>query len=285
MPDTDYTPLPEDVLRAIAIAYYSNRARQAVKVDKPVIVLVGGQPGAGKTSAAHVAKKDLLAAGGLIHIDADKFHSRLPNADQYDPTQTHADCKRIADFVRELAIQGRRNILQEGLFRKTDDLTHQVEAAHRNGYRCEVIAMAVSREESRLSVLERREAFRDAYGYVRDVSEEKQDAAFEGFTTNICNAVGLDRVRVVTRAGAVIYDSHGQSRCRSIGEALAYGRKLSAQQVTDFTRRWQSLKKECENKGVPQSEQARVVAAQALFRKFVASRPEKEIAADDEHER
>lgn len=269
----DYRPLADEQIGAIAQAYYSLRATETDRQDTPTIILVGGQPGAGKTTAAHVAFNDLNKRGGFIHIDTDAFHKRVSGSQDFTSTETHDDCKKIAVRVRALAIAGGRNILEEGLFRHQDALSRRIQEAHDEGYSCEIIAVATSREQSRLSVLERREAFRDSRGYVRDVSEIKQDMGYTGFTENmIRDAAKFDRVRIVNRGGENLYDSiNGRGKYGSVYEALKQGRELSDQQIAMLNSQWIALKSSCVEKRIPADELARVDEGRRLFELFKSS--------------
>jgi len=267
----DYIPLTDKEIARLARYHYENIVPFTEAQERPTIMLVGGQPGAGKTTATETATAELYQKGGVIHVDADVFHLQINNIkkDQFTTSQTHEDCKKIAMRVRDYAFEGKRNILEEGLFRHHDSLSSLAERAHKYGYTCEIIAIATSREQSRLSVLERREVFRDTFGYVRDVPESKQDAGYEGITENLLKDGGkLDRVRVMDRAGALLYDSAGGGQCRSVYEGLEKGRSLSDEQVASITKQWEALRQACVDKRIPKGELARVDEAIMLFDGF-----------------
>jgi hypothetical protein len=270
----NYIPISEEKIKTIANKYYSRQLDSADRQDIPTLVLIGGQPGAGKTAAANVAMEYLDKKGGFIHIDADAFHAKIKELKEFDKkditaSQTHNDCKKIAACVRELAVDGCRNVLEEGLFRHPDDLSKRADQFHKMGYRCEVIGVATSRELSRFGVLERREGFRDVHGYVRDVPEAKQDAAYEGFTENLLKgASSFDRVRVINRGGDMLYDSGGGGRYKSVHEALEEGRKLHDGQIAALAKQWADLRDECVKKGIPADELARVDEGTRLFEEF-----------------
>ncbi|MDR2208482.1 MAG: zeta toxin family protein [Azoarcus sp.] len=267
----DYIPLSDEEIALLAQEHYENIVPLAKAQKTPTMMLVGGQPGAGKSYATEAARAELYQTGGVIHIDADEFHSRINRLkrETFTASQTHSDCKKIALLVRDHAFEGKRNILEEGLFRRPDALSSLAERAHRSGYKCEIIAIAVSREQSRLSVLERREFFRDACGYVRDISEDKQDVAYKGFTEALLkDADKFDRVRVMGRAGVLFYDSEGGGPCQSVHEGLEKGRSLSDEQVVALTRQWEALHGSCVTKGIPAEELARVDEGILFFNAF-----------------
>ncbi|MDR2208485.1 MAG: zeta toxin family protein [Azoarcus sp.] len=267
----DYIPLTDEEIALLARWRYKDIESFTKAQKSPTIMLVGGQPGAGKSHATKPARAELYYEGGAVHIDTDMFHSRINKfkKEQFTSTQTHKDCKKIAMLVRDYAFEGKRNILEEGLFRHPGSLSNIAEHAHRSGYKCEIIAVATSREQSRLSVLERREFFRDTCGYMRDVPESKQDIGYEGFTENLLkDADKLDRVRVVDRADTLFYDSEGGGLYQSVHEGLEKSRCLSGEQVAALTRQWEALRESCANKGIPAEELARVDEGIQLFNAF-----------------
>ncbi|MCL2876796.1 MAG: zeta toxin family protein, partial [Betaproteobacteria bacterium] len=228
--------------------------------------------------ASETVKAEFNQKGGFVHVDPDKFHGDIEDLKKgkYTSSETISDCKKIALLVRDYAVEGRRNILEEGIYRFPNSLSDPAERAHRTGYACEIIAIATPREESRLSVLERRENVRDKHGYVRDVPESVQDQSYNAFRENLLkdadrpggDAAKLDRVRVMDRAGGLLYDSAGDGLYKDVIEALDKGRSLTNEQVTALTRRWEALREACIEKGIPGDELARVDEGIQLFKGY-----------------
>ncbi|MCL2875369.1 MAG: zeta toxin family protein [Betaproteobacteria bacterium] len=271
---TNYAPLTDEEITILAREYYNRFGAVTEEQETPTIMLIGGQPGAGKSFAVNAVTPNLFQKGGVIYIDADAFHDDIKDSknEQYTATETHTDCKKIAMLVRDYAFENKRNILEEGLFRHHDSLSSIVERAHQTGYKCEIIVMAVSREQSRLSVLERREIFRDTYGYLRDIPENKQDMAYEGFIENILkDANKLDRLRVMNRACELLYDSAGDGLYKDIIEALEKGQRLTDEHVATLTHQWEALQNICAGKGIPSDELTRVDEGIMLFRRYQSS--------------
>lgn len=271
---SNYTPLTDDEVDLIAQSVWAQHASRSDRQDLPTLILVGGQSGAGKTAASNWAKLDLSTKGGFVHIDTDAFHAQVEEIKKENlaSTQTHEDCRKIAMCVLGFAMNGGRNVLEEGVFRRSGILEDRLESAQKLGYRCEIIGIATSRETSRLSVLERREEFRKHYGYIRDVPEEKQDQGFNGFTENfIKSAAKYDRVRVVNRDGELLYDNVGNGKYRSVAEAMEEGRRLTDQQICKLSERWNGLLQECIAKNIPSDELARVHESRTKFEAFASS--------------
>ncbi len=65
-----------------------------------------------------MVKAELTMQGGCVHVDADRMRERIRVGDS-KPTseQTQADAGRLVAVLRDQAIQGCRNIVEEGTFR------------------------------------------------------------------------------------------------------------------------------------------------------------------------
>ncbi|MDR3299060.1 MAG: zeta toxin family protein [Candidatus Accumulibacter sp.] len=266
----DYIPLSDEKVELLAEKFYGDA--DATRQDKPTIIFVAGQPGAGKSRASEVAKAELERSGGYVHIDADVLRLSIPNAKNFSATQSQPDCGRILAHLETLAIGGRRNIVQEGTLGKESDFLDRVNRLRETGYNIEVIGIAVSLEQSRFSVLKRREDLRDNGDYPRDVPHDYQESAYKGFTHNMTNNTAtLERVRVVNRDGVALYDSANlaASPHKNVPEALENGRKLSDKQITELVGEWQKLHEYCETKDIPKEDMARLLEEKERFDAFV----------------
>jgi hypothetical protein len=117
-----YKSLSGDEISEISSAHYKQRERKTSPrnlPEQPVITFVAAQPGAGKSAAATDAKNTAKQHGGYIHVDADVMRRKIPIFGDSKPTseETQVDAGRLANAVRALAIEGRRNIIEEGTLR------------------------------------------------------------------------------------------------------------------------------------------------------------------------
>lgn len=74
----EYTPLSAEGKARILNGFMKPRLSRTQSVEQPKIVLVGAQPGAGKSKAASLAKSELRQEGGYIHVDADIMRALIP---------------------------------------------------------------------------------------------------------------------------------------------------------------------------------------------------------------
>lgn len=68
-----YEPLTPAEVAAIAEKYYLKCAPKAAAQEKPAMVLIGAQPGAGKSAVSNAVSAELFTRGGSIHVDADRM--------------------------------------------------------------------------------------------------------------------------------------------------------------------------------------------------------------------
>ena len=252
----DYKPLTDNEVRETAGAYYAERQEKSLPQERPTMVLVGGQSGAGKSEASAVVKAELGAKGGYVLVDADRMRERIPlGGSKPTSEQTQPDARRLVSVLRDMAIDARRNIVEEGTFKDPAAMNKAVQAMHSKGYQVELYAVATPREESLVGIYvryEKQHAQEEAVN-PRFVSEKYHDEAMQGFESTLARtAAQLDRVRVADRSGAVLYDSAVQTNKQPNAlEALAAGRKLSDNKLAEVTKAWGAVEAVARQRGAP----------------------------------
>jgi hypothetical protein len=257
-----YKNLSDDQIRQIGAEYFSERKEKSHARKEPVIVFVGAQPGAGKSVTAEVIRRELIARGGYIHVDADRMRVRIPTGKAKPSSEeTQTDAGKLANAVRALAIDGRRNIIEEGTLRSPGVMGTVASMAHSQGYRVELVALAAHKEESLLGVYERfeKQHLNPALN-PRFVSENYHDDAFNGFTKNVAkDADKFDRVRVVNREGQMLFDSAApENGYPSANEALQQGRELTPKRRSTIMASWEEVKKLAEVRNAPREYLGRI---------------------------
>ena len=259
-----YRSLSAAEVKLIAGDYYQERARKAQAVEAPRVVLVGGQPGAGKSKAAELVRDELSRQGGYIHIDADRMRERIPLGGSRPTSQeTQADAGRLVQALRTLAVEGKRNVLEEGTYRDSAAAESFLRARRGDGYSVELLAVATPRAQSVLGVYKRHED-QHASQVVnpRMVEESYHDLAMAGFRDTL-SRVGhlLDRVRVVDRDGAVLYDSaRAENQHASALAALDEGQRLKPERLEAVASDWQTVAAAAAGRGAPKPYQDAVQA-------------------------
>lgn len=238
-----YKPLSDAAVAAIAKEYFDQRALRASPQEQPRAVLVGGQPGAGKSAAGSVVRDELKSLGGFIHIDADRMREEIPiGRSNPASSETQADAGRLVSALRLMAIEGRRNIVEEGTFRDPQATRRFVDRLHELGYKVELVAVATHQEESLLGIYQRHERQHERGNpNPRFVTKEYHDAAMRGFDASVSQlARQLDRLRVINRGGELLYDSQRQTR-EEASQALQDARNIPVSRLALLADAWAAV--------------------------------------------
>jgi len=216
-PEMDELRITRDEAKEIVSDYLATSGvlHKTFPQKTPTIVLVAGQPGAGKTGLAEESKSYLRERGGYIRIDADRLREMLPyypRLAQEDPLNASARSQQDASLcvqeLRKMAIEEKRNIMEEGTFRSPDDAERFVSALKTAGNRVELRILAVPPEHSLLGIYQRYEEQLEGGIIPRNVKDAYHNAAFVGLRKTIARVETMvDRCTVHNRDGNVLHDS------------------------------------------------------------------------------
>ncbi|WP_424467218.1 zeta toxin family protein [Pseudoclavibacter helvolus] len=178
----------------------------------PTLVLVGAQPGAGKTRAVSRASQETGAAVTVVGDDLRRFHPDYGQVMREDPLRmpevtaqaAGAWARMSSDYLRERGA----SVVFETTFRQPDAVVATAKEFRDAGYRVEVRALAVPEAVSRLGVLSRyAEQVRDQ-GAGRWTPQSFHDVAAEQMPKSLERVIAeghVDRVLVVDRPGRTLY--------------------------------------------------------------------------------
>lgn len=190
--------------------------------DRPVAIILGGQPGAGKAALASAALDEL--ASNAVKIDADELRKNHPGYialmrenDRTAADRTHGDAGVWAVKLTSAAIAARRNLVVDGTMRDPDNLAKLCCKLRDAGYKIDARVMAVNALVSRLSIHERYERQVQANGFGRWSNRDKHDAAFAGVPLTVEK---LEAEQLVDRMTVYVRNS----------DAPVYGNRLVAAQ-------------------------------------------------------
>jgi predicted ABC-type ATPase len=113
----------------------------AQEVLKPKLILLGGQPGSGKTrSLVPAAERDLAASGQAMLIDADQLRVNHPGwqdalleDDVTAAEKIHADARKWVRKACALAIEKRCNVILDGTLASPQSIMQVIEQFHEAG--------------------------------------------------------------------------------------------------------------------------------------------------------
>ncbi|MEU3619818.1 zeta toxin family protein [Streptomyces sp. NPDC006872] len=186
----------------------------AVAQAQPVVVIIAGQPGAGKTEIADLVQAVLDRRGGAVRVGRDLYkplHRHYSNALAADVRTAGAlvrtDTARwqaaVEAHVREMGFDA----VVESALAAPGDFRASSLAYRAAGHRIEVVALATAEAHSQLGIVDRF-LTKTANGGGRYVSWENHDTCAKNLpaTLAVLETEQLaDRVTVVRRDGTVLY--------------------------------------------------------------------------------
>ena len=244
----------------------------AVAQERPVVVFVAGQAGAGKTAVVDLVHAALTSRGGAVRVDRDLYKTLHPDYRRLlaedvrtAGVRVREDTYRWAAQVENLLRQGRYDAVVEAPLGRPEEFWAQIAAYRRADYRIEVVALAVPQALSQLGVLDRYLNLA-AEGRPRYVGWDNQEACAAALVTML-TAVETehlaDRVFVVRRStGAVlepVYDNElglDGSWVRPVRAAQAVvaerARWWDAAQTGAFRRQLAAVDRRAHDPGLPE---------------------------------
>ncbi|MGW1412631.1 zeta toxin family protein [Streptomyces sp. NPDC002403] len=134
----------------------------AARQSHPVVVIVGGQPGAGKTQIADLVQGVLNRRGGAVRVARDLYKATHRHYDALLAADVRtAGAKVRPDTSRwqaeaEEHIRARRfDAVVESALADPDETRASSAAYRRSGHRIEVVALATPEALSQLGILDR----------------------------------------------------------------------------------------------------------------------------------
>jgi pantothenate kinase-related protein Tda10 len=189
-------------------------ARGVVTQERPVVVFVAGQPGAGKTVIADLVQAVLDRRGGAVRVGADLYkslHRSYAEALSKDVrtagAAVRADTRRwqaeVEAYVRDRGFDA----VVETALADVDGFRVDAAAYRWAGYRVEVLALATPEALSQLGILDRyvTGAFDGAGRYVSWENHDACARALPGVLEAVEAEQLADRVTVVRRDGTALY--------------------------------------------------------------------------------
>lgn len=265
----DIHPLPEAESERI----YRERIRPLVlpdelaPVERPTFVILGGQPGAGKTGLLIESREALKAEGATVSVVGDDlrgFHPGYRALQRSDPENaallTNPDASRWVERLLEEARRRRVNVVLETTMRQPDSVERIMTAFRASGYRTEARVVAVSERDSWQGMHLRYEATLKASGSARFTLKAVHDAAVVGMLTTLerIEEQGLaERVEVRRRSGEPVYVNERENgswrHSRRAADVVLEERDRppASEDVRRFGERWDAVLRDMANRDAP----------------------------------
>lgn len=192
----------------------------------PRFVILGAQPGAGKSVLSTRLKNEFGNAGQPVHIDIDALREYHPLKDKILTedllnfgAHTHADSGLWTGFLLRDAQFIRSNILYEVSLRSPEWTKTEIDAFKTEGYAVDMHVLAVNENVSRLGIFQRFESAIEKGEIPRFVPIEFHDHSYNvlpGSVSFLENNTDLNLAIVHSRQGQRLYERRGNA-----GEAMA----------------------------------------------------------------
>jgi len=212
--DTLFQFSPQDVQREIE-NILSLQPDNISPVDTPHAIILGGQPGAGKTTLADIFTAQL--EGNAIFISGDAYRKLHPNCsaiiDKYGrdgiPLMS-AFSGAVTEELIDRAASLKYNMVIEGTLRTTEVPLETCRLLKGKGYQVDLACMAVKPLLSYFSTLLRFELMQEYGTTPRATPRDAHDNVVEKLGTNLdalYSADAFHRILLYTRLKYCIYDS------------------------------------------------------------------------------
>lgn len=170
------------------------------KRERPIAILLGGQPGSGKSGLVSYAMEEFVDKGGVVLIDADKlrvFNPEYRRLTLEDPVHAADRTQKAAgEMVMQLlkaTVDNRRNLILDGTMRNPDSVKELAEKLVSEGYEVQARVMAVNPEISLSRARFRFEKQVQTRGFGRFVNRDQHDRAYDGLAESV-RVIGQERL-------------------------------------------------------------------------------------------
>lgn len=182
--------------------------------ENKVVAIIGGQPGAGKSSVTRMLENKYN--NNIISLNGDDFKEYYPNylkLLKIDPDKTSDIVQPYSNYVvdrlKEDMIAKGLNVMVEGTMRNPDTPVKTAKQFTQHGYKAEAHVISVNEYASQASCIERYE--RDVYmnGSGRSVKLESHDEAYSKIPATLealSKSEQISNIMVYNRNGDVIAD-------------------------------------------------------------------------------
>lgn len=184
---------------------------------RPRMILLGGQPGAGKTAVLIASHAELDQSGPTIRIVGDDLRSYHPQFRAFQKQDaetasqfTQADAGRWTEKLLAAAVKRKVNIVFETTMRTPENVARVIGMARAAGYEVEARAVAVNPRLSWQGNHFRFEEMLHAGDAARIPPQHVHDAAVTGLRVSLEKVETenlADRVELRTRGGTILYEN------------------------------------------------------------------------------
>ena len=182
-------------------------------VEIPKVFVLGGQPGAGKSTLTARIEENIDK--NIIAINGDDFRSSHPNYD--DLIKNYGDdsvlyTQKFSNAITEKLIEDlgdkKYNLIVEGTLRTSEVPLKTSRLLHDKGYNTNLSIVCVKPEFSYLGTLERYQSMKENRLIARATPKEAHDNVVTNFAENLSKIYlekEFDNIEIFTREGKCLY--------------------------------------------------------------------------------
>lgn len=243
--------------------------------EKPDLVLVGGQPAAGKTLPLLKNKQKFQDKGGVLIINGDDFRGAHPKIEQIKADHgknyafyTDKDSGRWVEMMIKEAQEQKVNVILEGTMRRPEVTLNTAKEFNSNGYEIHASIIAVKPQESWLGVHERFERMMSENpNDARYTQKHSHDISVQGLTKTVAEIEDskiFKSIEITSRKGEVLYENKMESdsweKQPNASQTLSDFHKepLTNKEKSNLSDRWQAVIDQMEQRGESSKDIAQV---------------------------
>ena len=256
--EKNYTDVELEIKFKEILEYYKSMYSPT---ENPKVVLLGGQPGAGKSGLENMVniKKNYVSISG---DDYREYHPRFKEINlEYGREASKYTQQWAAEITEKLIKELRKekyNLIIEGTLRTAELPLKEANAFKKAGYEVELNVVVVKPEKSRLGTLERYEAMLKQGKVPRMTPKEHHDLVVNNIGNNleiIYNSKAFDNIKLFDRENNLLYN-YKESPNVNPKDILnkEFNRVWKKEEIEKFKEKWENLIKVMENRKVPTKE-------------------------------
>jgi hypothetical protein len=183
--------------------------------ETPQIVILGGQPGSGKSRLIEIANEAVFGNIPAAVINGDDYRAFHPQAseiysrhDKRFSELTDPDVRKWTSQLLEAAVEGRRDIIFEATMRNKEPLMSTIKTLKEKSCRIGIMVMAVNWQVSKVGIVRRYEDQREKKQVARWTPFESHDEAYRNMPQTVAaieKESPIDSLAVYSRGGDLIY--------------------------------------------------------------------------------
>ena len=228
----------EEKLDEIIEVIYSKMTFEKSPQESPIAIVVGGQPGAGKSGLIDKTSTELPNSIVLDVDDFRYFHPDIKEILTKYPndlaTFTITFVNRIFKKILAKLMEKKFNLIMQKTLRDDEVIYDTLVPLKKAGYLVVLRVLAVSEIESKLSTLERSLAVKRTVGYCRWTPIKNQDYAINGlvpttqhiFESEYCDVVQVFKRNPIPTDSILVYSKTKESSKDAIAKSLKPNKDL-----------------------------------------------------------